>query len=32
VDDGKIHQVRLVLGARKRTPAPPLRDGAPAPA
>jgi cyclic beta-1,2-glucan synthetase len=32
VDDGRTHDVRLVLGARKRTPSTPVRDGAPAPA
>ena len=32
VDDGGTHEVRLVLGARKRTPSTAVKEGAPAPA
>jgi cyclic beta-1,2-glucan synthetase len=32
VDDGRTHEVRLVLGAVKRTPSLVVKDGAPAPA
>jgi cyclic beta-1,2-glucan synthetase len=31
-DDGRTHEVRLVLGARKRAPSASVREGAPAPA